>query len=643
MSIIFGVKKNEGDIVTEHHLLDIASATDRWAPDGTFVSARGCMGMGFQPYHTHKLSNLESHPLSDDLGNMITLDGRLDNRAQLSETLGLPKDSLSDSQIALTAFVHLGEGCFRHFIGDWALALWSRQDQTIYLARDHAGTRTLYYCISGDALQWSTHLETLLHAHDPFPLDKAYAACYIANLQLRDLTPYKGIRAVTPAHYARFRSKQVEHSSHWRWMADDQIHYKDPKEYDARFLELFGQAVIRRTGPGAPTVAQLSGGMDSSSIVCMSDKLRLHVGIASDGLLDTISYYDDLEPSLNDRHYFNIVEQGRGKKGIHIESSFSARTYEPPDLGTGTYLLPGADSSFLERELALENRIRHKEYRVILSGIGGDELLGGVPTPLPELANRLALGELNVMARRTVQWCLVDRSQFSRMVFDTLKFLRCCYGSPALDQQVIPPWLESSLVGLCKDHYQSDTLGIGKVGLAPSQVSNGRTWWDLLETMPHRYPAYLKRREYRYPFLDRDLVDYLFRIPREEIIQPGRRRHLMRRSLAGIVPNEVIERRRKGFCARGPLISLGRIDSTIRSDPEALLVVRYGLVKPKALAASLADTYQAGDSRWSMCLMRTFALEAFLKSGNVRNILKKASESGFDRCLDRCSSFIRSA
>jgi asparagine synthetase B (glutamine-hydrolysing) len=77
-----------------------------------------------------------------------------------------------------------------------------------------------------------------------------------------------------------------------------------------------------------------------------------------------------------------------------------------------------------------------------------------------------------------------------------------------------------------------------------------------METLPHLFPQILSRLEYRYPFLDKDLVSFLFSIPREQIVRPGRRRSLMRRALVGIVPDGILERRRKAFQLRAPLAAL---------------------------------------------------------------------------------------
>jgi asparagine synthase (glutamine-hydrolysing) len=73
------------------------------------------------------------------------IDGRLDNYRELAQLLELEAHNLSDSQILLAAFDRWGEQCFSRFVGDWALALWSLKDESLYLARDHAGTRSLYF------------------------------------------------------------------------------------------------------------------------------------------------------------------------------------------------------------------------------------------------------------------------------------------------------------------------------------------------------------------------------------------------------------------------------------------------------------------------------------------------------------------
>src|SRR5271170_7829293 len=132
MSIIFGMKTVEERPVEEQRLLHLARGTHRYAPDGVFVRVVGSVGMGLQPYRTHLRSRLESKPLVDERKNMIALDGRIDNHEELSRLLGLGGNEASDSEIVLAAFGRWGEECFSKLVGDWALALWSHADRSLY-------------------------------------------------------------------------------------------------------------------------------------------------------------------------------------------------------------------------------------------------------------------------------------------------------------------------------------------------------------------------------------------------------------------------------------------------------------------------------------------------------------------------------
>lgn len=405
MSIIFGIRNYNHERIDERELGRLAYSTELYSSNKACFRVENDVGMGFQPYHTHRRSSLESLPPLDPGGNMLVWDGRLDNFQELIKHLNLPDAEAPDSQIVLAAFERWGDECFARLVGDWALALWSRQDRSVYLARDHAGTRTLYFEQTADRVLWSTYLESFFAEGETFELDREYAVCYLTGRPLRDRTPYKNIHAVPPAHYVRVRSDGVVRRAHWRWMIQDRIRYSSAETYDDHFLELFRHSVARRTGPGAPILAELSGGMDSSSIVCMSDTLRSpHRGGSLAEILDTKSLYDDSEPAWDEKPYFTVVEQHRGKVGTHIDVSRCVKTYEPLTLSRGLPLLPGLDSGTWIFQEEMEGQLGY-DHRVLLSGIGGDELLGGVPSGAPELADLLVAGKLGSLLRRSVARC----------------------------------------------------------------------------------------------------------------------------------------------------------------------------------------------------------------------------------------------
>lgn len=613
MSIIFGVRKPKGEMVAERLLQDLAQTTASWASDGTFVYARANVGMGFQPYHTHQRSELESQPVINELGDMITLDGRLDNHIELCELLDIEDRDRPDSLIAMKAFKRWGPDCFVHFIGDWALAIWSQMERSLYLARDSAGARTLYYEATDQGILWSTSLDMFFVGKAPRDLNKIYAANYLSSHPVGVLTPYKGVNAVPPAHFLVLSEERIVVRRHWQWEAGNGIAYKSDSEYEEHFLMLFRQSVARRIGSGAPILAQLSGGLDSTSIVCMADSIRATEAIASNSLIDTISYFDDSEPSWNEYPYFSLVEQYRKKTGIHIRTSFLERTFEPC-LGTPRrYRLPGADSGEIDREARVEAQLAGRGYRAVLSGIGGDELLGGVANPAPELAEYLASGNLGALFRQAISWSIAKREPLVKLAPDVLRHIgRLRLSRSEEFDNTKCPWVRIDVGYATKAVPLSQP--ISRLRMSLRDLTNEETWRQIMETLPHLWPAMLARREYRYPFLDRDLVEYLLRLPREQLVRPNRRRSLMRRALATIVPSAVLERRRKAYLIRGPLSLITEKATMIRVLFSDSLCEQLGLVDSSILLNCLEDVVTGRDVTAWPGILRVINFELWLRS-----------------------------
>jgi asparagine synthase (glutamine-hydrolysing) len=609
MSVLFGLLHLDGRPIDEGRLAALGQSTQRFAKCEAQVRSSDGIGMGLQPWHTHERTHLDSGPATGTHGHMVAFDGRLDNHVELSRLLDLPERATSDSVIVLESFVRWGKECFSKLIGDWAVALWSPNDRALYLARDHAGTRSLYYFIRDGICLWSTYLETFFGVGESHALEEDYVARYIGCVPIGDLTPYRNIRSVPPAHFALIRNGRVSLEHHWNSMIGTSLRYSCDRDYESHFLSLLNQSVERRTGPGAPVLAHLSGGMDSSSIVCVSDHLRRSRNPAAE-LVDTVSFYDDSEPNWDERPFFCLVEAARGKAGIHISTATLDRSFEPPDPSQTPAVLPGLDRSTASAVNDFDLAIGSRRYGAILSGIGGDELLGGVPTPLPELADYLTAGHFRRLAGRTLAWCLVDRTPFLHMLIRTVRFAVSAYHRERFDPGQAPPWLVHKR---CFDSHERSPVS-GMRGLSPTSIANGRTWWRILETLPHLTPLSGVRYEYRYPYLDRDLVEYLFQIPREQLIRPGARRSLMRRALKGIVPDEILQRRRKAYLIRGPLALIRRERKQIEGIAANSLAAGFGLIDPAKFTSALDEVTAGNSPRWWPSILRTIAIEIWLRS-----------------------------
>jgi asparagine synthase (glutamine-hydrolysing) len=608
MSVIFGFQIGDNSVVQERDLTRVAAVTSRYGPDGTDVFCCRNVGMGFQAFHTDAKSSLGSQPCMDRFGNILVLDGRLDNRQDLAAMTGAAGEVVSDPFLILKAFELWGEDCFSHFVGDWALALWCARDSALFLARDHAGSRSLYYRFDHERITWSTYLETFFVDHPSPSVNRQYIARVLSNQPVQDLTPYEHIKSVPPAHYVLIQASQERLRFHWRWISKSTISYRTDAEYDEHFLHLFRQAVQRRIQPIGRVLAELSGGMDSSSIVCVADKIT---GVNHQ--VDTLSYYDDTEPDWNEQPYFTAVEQHRGKVGIHLDCSERRLDYEPLLLSDRLYPYPIGDREALEWAAQYQRALGQDRYRVIVSGIGGDELLGGVPTPMPELANYLIKGKVYTLMSRAFDWSLASRQPLLHMLRDTVSFTYRLYGPPEPEGDAIPPWLSPELRQSCMYFPIRDAARKALDFTSPSSLFNAQAWWSVLDTLPHLQPHLLGCYEYRYPYLDRDLVEFLHRIPRTQLVQPRRRRFLMRRALREIVPEIILERKRKAYISHGPLAQLRGSHQKIEALFSAPLSSKWGLIdQRKFLTAFRLEL--AGELKWVGHLTKTIGVELWLRS-----------------------------
>lgn len=493
--------------------------------------------MGTQAHYTHIRSHLESQPHSDRSGNLLVFDGRLDNYKDIQNELQSAEAHAADGEIILQAYQRWGQDCFKRLIGDWALALWDAGLRTLYLARDHAGTRTLYYSKdSSGALSWSTYLDSLLSTDLLGAHDSIYMASYLAMLPCHKRSPYRDVHPIPPGHVLRATARDLKITQVWSPFVREELHYRSDRDYELQFLALFSQSVARRTEPGNPVIAQLSGGMDSTSIVCMSDHLRT-LKSPSDELLDTVSYYDNSEPAWNEMPYFTIVEKNRGKRGIHIDSGVYRDSLEkPPDLGA-SYLFPGINSTTIMRDKDFDLLTGGDKYRAILSGIGGDEMTGGTPNSCVALADYVSQGNVFAATRHAIAWCLADRLCLIDACTKSFSLIRSLGAEAAIKTWRNIPWLTQKTRNLCQEAvHELPLVGYRPFVSRPSAVDACNSWWFMLRTQPHLKPSEVHRYEYLYPYLDRDLVEFLLSLPQEQLSRPGRRRALMRRTLVDIVP-----------------------------------------------------------------------------------------------------------
>ncbi|HYY72954.1 MAG TPA: asparagine synthase-related protein [Candidatus Bathyarchaeia archaeon] len=567
MSVQFGICNLDGQPLSPGYLEKVDSALAPYGPDSQESYSKHGTNIRYRAFCTTKESWREKQPHVSPSGVVVTWDGRLDSRAELVRELHESVNSEStDVAIVAAAYEKWGDKCLSRLVGDWALSVWNPRERSVLLAKDPIGTRQLYYSFGDNEIAWSTILDPLvLSAGKTFTICEEYLAGWLSVHPAAHLTPFVGIQAVPPSCSVLLRPAKhgVKHivTKYWDFDPAKRIQYRADADYEEHFRAVFGEAVRRRLRSDRPVLAELSGGMDSSSIVCMADHVTAR-GQAECPRLDTISWFDDsydhLEPDTNELHWISKVEEKRGRIGCHInlrelqaeksqaskQKSFDFAFDESRFAAT-----PIPKCTVDEHFKRYAAYMKSQGHRVTLSGVGGSEFLGdGVPSPRLELQDYLARVQLLTLARQLSAWSARMKKPRLVLLWDAIRGFFSVDPQEALDYGIPPAaWLNSAFVRRNRSALDGPLSRAKLFGALPSFQNNLRVMDDQRRLLARSPLLAEVLREVRQPFLDRDLLEFIFAVPRDQIVRVGQRRSLMKRSLVGIVPAELLNRRRKAF------------------------------------------------------------------------------------------------
>jgi asparagine synthase (glutamine-hydrolysing) len=308
-----------------------------------------------------------------ETGLVCDFDGRLDS-------------AVPPSTAAIDAYRELGIAGFRDLIGDWSLALRDHPNRALILASDYAGVRPLYYSFDGRRALWSSSLSGLVRAAGATELDDAYIASFLSRRPAAGRTPYRGIRFVPSGHAVRFGGGRETVERFWDLPAGRETRLADDRAYQERLLELFREAVETRVRGHGVVCAELSGGLDSSSVVAMASRVHPRV--------NTISY---THPGAADESFIQTVESEFGLPAEHL------------DVGEYPYASPAetggaAPSWWAPRFRGLAERLTALGAGAILTGQLGDLAMGNSFDDSDQVAGFLRRYELRNAGREAYRW-----------------------------------------------------------------------------------------------------------------------------------------------------------------------------------------------------------------------------------------------
>lgn len=508
------------------------------------------LAFGFRRLSIIDVSPAGHQPMSNADGSLwIVFNGEIYNYVELRKDLeakGHTFKTVTDTEVILCAYAEWGKGCLEHFNGMWAFAIWDNRQRRLFCARDRFGIKPFYYAWDGETFAFASEIKALLQL--PYiarqPNDAiVYDYLHSGGLDRTDETFFNDISQISPGHQLTLSNSGLKIDCYWDL---DPHHRADPvmdeSFYEQKFYELFEDSVRIHLRSDVPIGTCLSGGLDSSAIVTVANKLLFADGITNLELVGdqqkTFSAcYDDKR--FDEREYIEPILSATGAEQNYTFPSAAKLVEDIPRL------IWHHDEPFLSTSIfaqwSVMEVVASRGVKVLLDGQGGDELLAGYHPCFDYFWGGLArqgrwlelwheLSAYRDLFGKSIPYlALRGMRPFAPAALQSLMRRRLNMGgalglnadfSRAFDRQ------NSEFVYRDRDPLHDYLYSLTRYGLPRLLRFEDRN------SMAHSIEA-------RVPFLDHRLVEYLFSLPAEQKIKRGLTKVVLRNAFKGIMPDSV--------------------------------------------------------------------------------------------------------
>ncbi|MBK6603374.1 MAG: amidotransferase 1, exosortase A system-associated [Betaproteobacteria bacterium] len=541
-------------------------------PDEGSVHVEPGLGFGHRRLSIIDVATGQQPLFNEDGSVCVVFNGEIYNFQELVpelEALGHVFHTRSDTEVIVHAWEAWGEESVKRFRGMFAFALWDRNQQTLFLARDRLGVKPMFYALLLDGkLLFGSELKSLLanggleRDIDPLAIEEYFALGYVAEPR----TIFRGAKKLGPAHTLLIRRGQPlpEPKEYWdvRFTLDNRISQPDAcAELEARLRESIKLRMISEV----PLGAFLSGGVDSSAVVAMmagvsADPVNTCSIAFADPKFDESAFAQQVADRYHTRHFVDRVESD---------------DFDLIDTLAKLYDEPYADSSAIPTYRVCQ--LARKHVTVALSGDGGDESFGGyrryrlhlmeerMRSMFPAALRRSLFGALG-RAYPKADWApriFRAKTTFEALgrtpieaYFHTVSVIR-----DRQRDQIYSDLLKSELGGynarqvFCRHAAKActdDSLAlIQYLDLKTYLVGDINTKVDQA-SMAHSL-------EVREPLMDIPLVEWLATLPIDMKVRGSETKFLLKKAMEPHLPREIMYRPKMGFAVplarwfRGPL------------------------------------------------------------------------------------------
>ena len=569
----------------------------------------GDVGFGCRALRPPEEARAES-PLHFDreAGLAVAADARLDDRDALSDSLGVHRSeraALPDGDLILRAWRRWGRRCPNHLLGDYAFAVWDAGRRTLFCARDHAGVKPLYYSLTARSFVFASAVEAVLAAPDVSgALDEATVAESLTRVALSTTTRtfFQAVRKAPPGHALTVEGVSPASSSRMRveryWRPEERAPRPRPVSDAAcaeELLDLCARAVEDRLR-GGPVGVHLSGGLDSSSVAVLAARGLRRRGRPPPPAFSWLPPLHGLPPGEAHAPEYARIDAVCAREGLRV---LHCQGLGVEDV-VSAMRRDGAYPHVTFHDETVHRRAEEQGVRVLLSGLGGDE---GISSNGRRYHAHLLLGG---RWWRLAAECRAHERPVRLLARTALRLVH-----PRLPRKVDRLWRPRPPPHY-GEHWLIDPAFARRVkppSVEPNRavgVRRTQLWWLLRQGFlsgrmeGEAASGALYGIEYRYPLLDRRLLEFALGLPPEQFRRGRWGRWLMRSATAPLLPPDIRWNPSKADPARYEperdafARALPAIRRAILARGEAMARARYVDV-PRLLERLDTDRYLAWD------------------------------------------------
>jgi len=544
MSAITGIFYRDGRKVDPQLMKKMNERLSHRGPDGSAIWCEGSVGLGHQMLWTTPESLHEKLPYHDKkAGLVITADARIDNRKELSKELNIEdKEDVSDSYFILKSYEKWGEKCPEYLLGDFAFAIWDENKEQLFCARDHMGVKPFYYYLDDDMFVFGTEIKAIFEIISlNIEIEEIKIGHHLIPISTeRELTFYKNILRLPAAYKSITNYYDHNKINYWTLNPNLEIRFDYEENYYKKFYQLFQEAVRCRLKTPYKIGFELSGGIDSSSVVLMAKEVLKNEKF----FLNTFSLvFDEIIQSNESKYIKKVVETGKINPYYFIADSISP--FEEIEK-IFFYLEEPPQTPNVPMIWQLYNEMQKNNIRIVLGGHDGDCLLYKGEKYLMELFYsfkwKRLFQELNNASK-------LRNLNLLKLFIDKVIFPKYPYAEKI--------WLKYKGIRKEKDFVNINKAFEKKYNLKkeykfyfldPYEKANTskKIHYYYLTSGTHQMIFEMMDKlagyfsiEPRHPMMDKRLLEFCYAVPTEIKYQMGWGRLLARKGLAKLLPHEI--------------------------------------------------------------------------------------------------------